>query len=300
MSGHDHPKPGAIANADTAGATGTTVNARTTPTGAAAVAPPVQPMRFGPSRFRPPRFGPPRFRLARFGPPAPAAAFAALTGLIILATTAVAQSAVIEPRTGIPFPASLTPPGKESPHWLAGTGVRERTFLRIRVYAFGLYVDREGARAALQRFAGSAAAQLAEDEAFYERLLELRFGMTLRLEMARNVAGADAAEAFDAALRPRMARATADTAGAAGDGDALPRFRGYLAQQPLTTGTELVFSCNPEGRMATTIAGTERAPIQSPALCRSLFDVYLGRDPISPAGRKTVIARFAELLEPAR
>ena len=300
MSGHDHPKPGAIANADTAGATGTTVNARTTPTGAAAVAPPVQPMRFGPARYRPARFRLPRFRLPRYRPPAPAAAFAVLTGLIIVPTTAVAQSAVIEPRTGISFPASLTPPGGESSHWLAGMGVRERTFLRIRVYAFGLYVDRDGARAALQRFAGTAAAQLAEDEAFYDWLLELRFGMTLRLEMARNVPGADAAEAFDAALRPRVARATTDTAGAAGAADALPRFRGYLAQQPLTTGTELVFSCNPEGRMTTAIAGTAFAPIQSPALCWSLFDVYLGRDPISPAGRKTVIARFVELLEPAR
>ncbi len=217
---------------------------------------------------------------------------ATLIGLVALATAIAAQSPVVEPRTGAAFPASLTPPGGETPHWLTGVGVRDKTFLRIRVYAFGLYVDRAGARAALQRFAGVAAAQLAEDEGFYRQLLTMPFGMTLRLVMTLNVAGDDAADAFDASLRPRMARAGGDS----GDPDALERFRGYIAQQPLDTGTELVFSCSPDGRMTSSIAGTERAPIQSPALCRSLFDVYLGRDPISPAGRKTVIERFGELL----
>ncbi len=36
--------------------------------------------------------------------------------------------------------------------------------------------------------------------------------------------------------------------------------------------------------------------IRSPALCWALFDVYLGSDPISEAGKATLIERFPKVL----
>ena len=50
------------------------------------------------------------------------------------------------------FPLALTPPGGATPHWLMGTGIRQRTIFRVKVYAFGLYVDADAARAALADF----------------------------------------------------------------------------------------------------------------------------------------------------
>ena len=120
--------------------------------------------------------------------------------------------------------------------------------------------------------------------------------MTLRLVMVRTVAGGDVANAFDEALRPRMA---ADGAGEPGDNQALERFRGYFDAPEIETGTEIVFACTPAGRLTTTVGGDGQAPIGSPALCRALFDVYLGREPISVEGKKTVIAGFPELLAAA-
>ena len=129
-------------------------------------------------------------------------------------TQSTAPDTVDEPRSGTPFPLSLTPPGGTTPHWLMGTAIRKRTLFRVQIYAFGLYVDPEGARASLSRFAGVSAPRLEDDESFYRHLLDLDFDMTLRLVMTRTVDGDDVAEAFDEALRPRLVRAVTDTIGA--------------------------------------------------------------------------------------
>ncbi len=50
---------------------------------------------------------------------------------------------------------------------------------------------------------------------------------------------------------------------------------------------QIVFSCGPAGRLAMTVDGAERLPIESRALCRALFDVYLGDDPSSPTAGAT-------------
>ena len=46
----------------------------------------------------------------------------------------------------------------------------------------------------------------------------------------------------------------------------------------------------------TSVGGDVRPPIDSRALCRALFDVYLGEDPISDDGKKGVIAGFPRLI----
>ena len=223
----------------------------------------------------------------------------ALVLLVAVLVSAVAQSpgpgTVNERRSGTPFPVSLTPPGGTTPHWITGTAIRQRTIFRVQIYAFGLYVDPEAARTSLSQFAGASASTLERDESFYRRLLDLDVTMTLRLVMTRTVDGNDVAEAFDDALRPRMARVVTET-NRAGELAALERFREYFDVDEVTTGTEIVFSCGPAGRLTTSVGGGERRPIDSRALCRALFDVYLGEDPVSDDGKRSVIAGFPGLL----
>ena len=226
-------------------------------------------------------------------PAAPgAAAPAAVTET---ASQPATPEAVREPESGTLFPLALTPPGEATPHWLMGTGIRQRTIFRVNVYAFGLYVDADGARASLSEFAGTSAEALGRDERFTRRLLDLDFGMALRLVMTRTVGGSDVADAFDDALRPRMPRAGRDP-----DGDAavtaLARLRGYLDVDEVRRGAEIVFSCGPAGRLAMTVDGADRPPIESRVLCRALFDVYLGEDPIERDGRCNIVAGFANFL----
>ncbi len=217
----------------------------------------------------------------------------ALMGVAGVATAQPGET-VLEPLSETPFPVSLMPPGGASEQRLTGTGLREVMvlFFPVHVYAFGLYVDADEARTALSDFSGRSPAELAGDQRFYARLLDMEVAMSLRLVMVRTVAGGDVADAFDDSLRPRMAAAD-------GEGDAyraLDRFRGYFDAPEIATGTEIVFACAPSGRLTTTVGGVERAPIDSTVLCGALFDVYLGTEPISVQGKKTVVAGFAELL----
>ena len=218
-----------------------------------------------------------------------------VTGSASVVAQSMALDTVNEPRSGVSFPVSLTPPGNKTPHWIMGTGVRQRTIFNLKIYAFGLYVDPEGARASLSRFARRSASRLERDEGFYRHLLDLNFPMTLRLVMTRTVDGNDVAEAFDDALRPRVIRTVAHTNNSR-ELAVLERFRGYLEVERVRSGTEIVFSCGPAGRLATSVGGEERPPIDSRVLCRALFDVYLGEDPISNDGKKRIIAGFPGLI----
>ncbi|MDH3497756.1 MAG: chalcone isomerase family protein [Gemmatimonadota bacterium] len=206
---------------------------------------------------------------------------------------AAAQETVNEPSSGVPFPLRLVAPsGGEQ--ILMGTGLRTKTFLKVKVYAFGLYVDSAAGQAAMATFAGKDQKTLEKDDAFYGALLKMSFPMTLRLVMTRDVGGDDMAEAFDGALRPRVQQAAAEMSMPGGEA-ALDTFRGYFSVEEMTKESELLFSCT-NGTLASSVKGEARAPIQSPALCWALFDVYLGQKPISGDGKKKVIANFPALI----
>ena len=212
---------------------------------------------------------------------------------IALAAPAVAQS-VNEPSSGVAFPVSMSV-ADGSTQLLMGTGLRTRTMLNVKVYAFGLYVDQAGARTALSSYAGRTAEALAADAAFYDAILSMGFPMTMRLVMTRNVSGEQMSEAFDGALRPRVQAAAGRNM--PGGEAALETFRGYFSLDRLTEGAELVFTCTADGTFHSSVAGERKAPIANPALCWALFDVYLGRTPISANGKRTVIARAPTVLQ---
>ena len=185
-----------------------------------------------------------------------------LVMFVTVSASTMAQSTapdtVDEPRSGTSFPLSLTPPSGTTPHWIMGTAIRQRTIFRVKIYAFGLYVDPEGARASLSRFAGMSAPTLQDDERFYRQLLDLGFDMTLRLVMTRTVDGDDVAEAFDDALRPRLVRAVTDTIGA-DELAALDRFRSYFDVDEVRTGTVVIFSLRSRGTLGD-LGWRRRAP----------------------------------------
>jgi len=161
------------------------------------------------------------------------------------------------------------------------------------VYAFGLYVDAAGARAALGAWREKSAAELARDRSLYQELLKGAFPMTLRLVMTRDVGGDQMAEAFNGVLGPRVAQAA--QRGMAGGDTALTRFRSFFTDR-LSSGTELRFAWTGSNTLHVSIGGREVGTIENAALSWALFDVYLGDKPISSEGKKTVIARLPETL----
>jgi Chalcone isomerase-like len=212
--------------------------------------------------------------------------------LLLLAALQTPQTATVtESNTKVAFPVELnTPAGTQA---LAGTGVRTRTMLQVKVYAFGLYVDPAGARTALASWRGKTANDLSHDEALYRELLKGGFPMTMRLVMTRDVGGSQMAEAFDGALAPRVAQAA--TRGMPGGAEALATFRGFFTEE-LSKGTELLFTWAPGNKLIASIGGRKAGEIENAALAWALFDVYLGSDPISPRGKATVVARLPEVV----
>ena len=216
-----------------------------------------------------------------------------LAGVMLLGAGALsAQQTVNEPSSGVPFPLRLTTPSGDE--ILMGTGLRTKTFLAVKVYAFGLYVDSAAARQELASFAGKDLKTLQKDQAFYDALIKLTFPMTLRLVMTRNVDGETMASAFEESLGPRVQRAAAEMNMPGGE-QALQTFRGYFSVEQMTKDAELLFTCA-NGTLYSRVKGEERAAIDSPALCWALFDVYLGTKPISGDGKKKVVANFPALL----
>ena len=212
-----------------------------------------------------------------------------LAALLLIA--AAQGSEVTEPNTKVKFPTELETAA--GPQVLTGTGVRTRTMLKVKVYAFGLYVDAAGARGALAAWRGKTAADLAKDETLYQALLKGQFPMTLRLVMTRDVGGEQMASAFNEALGPRVAAAAQN--GMPGGAEALATFRGFFASE-LKSGTELLFTWATPSTLHVTIGGQKAGAIDNAALAWALFDVYLGDKPISEGGKKTVIARLPEIL----
>ncbi|MBI1966598.1 MAG: chalcone isomerase family protein [Gemmatimonadetes bacterium] len=216
---------------------------------------------------------------------------ATLLLLAAVAPVSLQGAEVTEPNTKVTFPAELqSVAGTQA---LTGTGVRTRTVLKVKVYAFGLYVEPAGARAALSAWRGKGAADLARDQTLYGELLKGGFPMTMRLVMTRNVGGEQMAEAFDGALAPRVAQAA--ERGMPGGAEALQRFRGFFTDR-LASGTELLFAWTPGNKLVVSIGGRQVGEIENAALCWALFDVYLGPTPISPDGKKTVVGRLPEIL----
>jgi chalcone isomerase-like protein len=209
----------------------------------------------------------------------------------VFLAVALQGAAGIESNTNVQFPTELrTPVGV---HVLTGTGVRTRTMFKVKVYTFGLYVARDGARTALARWRGKSAADLARDASLYDELLKGSFPMTMRLVMARDVGAEQMAEAFEGALAPRVAQAA--QRGMPGGADALGRFRALFTSE-LTSGTELLFTWAPGDKLLVSIGGRQVGEIENRALSWALFDVYLGPKPISPEGKKTVVARLPEVI----
>lgn len=222
-----------------------------------------------------------------------------LTLLVAISVPVLAQETtsdtVKECRSGTLFPVRLTPLGTTTPYQLMGTGVREKTLFKIKIYAFGLYVVPDGARSSLSRFAGVPASTLGRDRSFYARILDMDFAMAIRIVMTRDVAGGALVDAFDRALIPRIQRAAADMS-MPGGATALKQFRLYFDLDKVMKGTEIVFSCAPAGRLETSVRGESRPRIDSQALCWALFDIYLGENPISADGKKSLVGGFPDLL----
>lgn len=243
---------------------------------------------------------------------------AALTATLLGAVPLFAQDPVVKPT---PAPAPAVAPlveekatdamfpewiqyGKEEAirtHHLAGLGVRKKTLFRVKVYAFGFYLDAAAASAKVKPLVGRKLKDMMKDRKLDAALLDDSFGKTIRLVMARDVDADDMAEAFEDSLKSRIKKYTAkmDEKQQEEAVLALAKFRSYFKVEAKEDQV-LQFTWLPGGRLLTNIDGKPSPEIKNLALCHALFHVYLGDDPISESGKEEILKGLPAALAKAK
>ena len=173
-----------------------------------------------------------------------------------------------------------------------GGGVRTKkiAFVGVKVYAVFLYVDAAPAAKELGVRSRGGFFDGDDDADYAQALVDGAFVKALRIDLVRDVDGATFVGALEEALAPRL-RLSGDTA-------SLDKFKAFLSDRKLAKGAVLALLWWPEGVLDVALMDSaDRAipsfaspdapsiSIESPGLCRALFEVYLGEAAVSPDAR---------------
>ncbi len=222
--------------------------------------------------------------------------------VLVLAGVAVAQDAakktetVVEPGSEIAMPVSVSVLDGGATHALSGLALREKTIFKVDVYVCGHYVDKAAAREELADWAGKDAAELAKDDTFRDKILAAGFPRTLRLRLARDIDSEDFNDAFEDSLAPRMKKLL--DAGEKGKSSDVAALKGFFSIDELAEETKIDFTWKGT-TLTVAMDGKKLGAIDSAALCRALWDVYFGSDPIQPEFPRKLVERFPDLLKGA-
>ncbi|GLC56377.1 hypothetical protein PLESTB_001098100 [Pleodorina starrii] len=225
-----------------------------------------------------------RFWSARASPFSGAAPMASLSASILSGLGRPgAKGGREEPHTGYEFPPEYCYLRTKQCPSLAGLGVRSKKIIvkDINVYALGIYVDVPAAKSALSSFKKKSEEELAKDQGFYDAVVSAAsVEKTLRLVISsRLVDRKKFLEALEERLAPRLKQA--------GEPGVMDEFRRQFDGVHFERGLEIAFTCPDNKKLVTNIGGQQKGTIASGALCSSLFDIYLGSDPVSKDAKDT-------------
>jgi hypothetical protein len=199
--------------------------------------------------------------------------FMAAAVALALATPPPAQF-VREPKTGVTFAARV---GDMS---LLGVGVRTKSFLKIKVYAIGLYVADSALSGPLAVHDGKVGTS-----AFYADLVTGDFEKQLVLKLVRDLS----AEQIQGAFRSHMLSV---------DETLLNQFVSYFAGTK--AGQECVLRWVPGGILETRVGGVAKPAIADKAFSQAVFTIWLGDKPDHDQVRRRLVSRASALIENAR
>jgi hypothetical protein len=191
----------------------------------------------------------------------------------VAALPAVARPAdVVEPRTHVSFPE------RRDGMTLLGTGVRTKTFLKVKVYAIGLYVSDTALSGRLAKYRDRTASP-----DFYRELVTGDFPKEVVMTFVRDATAEQVRDAFYESL-PGVDRARLDV------------FSSHFGAP--REGDSYVVRWAPGGALEVTAAGQKKAPIADPAFSTAVFGIWLGEKPIQQDIKRDLVARAPQALAP--
>jgi len=182
---------------------------------------------------------------------------------LLPASAVPARADVAEPRTGVRFPEKI---GETS---LLGVGLRTKSFLKVKVYAIGLYIADSALAGPLKDKTGPA---------LYRELVWGDFPKEIHLRLVRDVSASQMQEAIRDALE-KADKARTD------------QFVSYFSD--IKTGEEYVLRWATGGTLETIAKGVPKPPIADKNFAAAVFGIWLGDEPIQDDIKRDLIARMA-------
>ena len=173
---------------------------------------------------------------------------------VTLAPALAGADTVTDPRSGVFFEK------KRGEMTLTGVGLRTKTFLKVKVYAVGLYVADSTLAGPLQAERGKP-----KTPAFYRELFSGDAPRAIHMKFVRDLSADQIREAFREALQ-KADKAKVDA------------FVGYFGE--LKSGQDCLLEWAPGGVLRTTVAGAARPDIEDRGFASAVFGIWLGEKPI--------------------
>lgn len=184
----------------------------------------------------------------------------------------------IDPSTGTPHPLTLYP--ASAPELtLVGLGVRTVSFLKMKVYSAGFYVDDVTLRK-------TAALPPADVEVVVERILDSPAGVAIRIVPVRNTDFAHLRDGFTRTLlaRQKEERRSGRLQGGADEevSEAIAEFKKAFPPGSVPKGHELLLVRSPDGKLAVEYDGKILGGTKVGWVGDNLIGSYFCTNPISP------------------
>lgn len=199
------------------------------------------------------------------------------------------QQVITEKATGVTFP-EVTKFWQGDTYRCMGAGVRTKkvAFVGVKVYAVAMYVEAEAAANELGIRNRGGFFQGNSDDDYNQALTDGAFSKLLQVQLVRKIEGEQFFSAIEEALTPRL--------GVTGEMATLNKFKQFFDGKSLEKGTNILLLWKTEG-VLDVVAKTHPdsqdysqvkpdLTIESPGLCRALFEVYTGSNTVVPEAKK--------------
>jgi Chalcone isomerase-like len=190
---------------------------------------------------------------------------------LALAAPAFSQETVAEPRSGVNFPAKV---GDMS---LIGTGLRTKTFLKVKVYAIGLYVADGALAGPLHAYKGKTGSP-----ELYRELRGGDFEKQLTMVFTRDLSASQIQGAFRETLEAQ-------------DQSKVGLFVGYFTD--IKSGQQATLRWAPGGTLEVQVAGLAKPPIADKVFATAVYSIWLGDKPVQDDIKKGLVSRADALIK---
>ncbi|KAL5218074.1 hypothetical protein ABZP36_018758 [Zizania latifolia] len=204
---------------------------------------------------------------------------------------------------GVVFPPVVRPPGSGFTHFLAGAGVRglEIGGNFIKFTAIGVYLEDAAVPSLAKKWAGKTADELASDAAFFCDVVTGDFEKFTRVTMILPLTGE---QYSDKVAENCVAYWKATGVYTDAEGVAVDKFKEAFKPHSFPPGASILFTHSPAGVLTVAFSKDSSVPedavaaeIENRALCEAVLESIIGEHGVSPAAKRSLAVRVAELLK---